>query len=731
LVAATLLLSARALVAQEAGGWTFENPIGRSQPRIVNGLLTSLHPTTGALLTPSNPNLASTWCSATLIGCRTVLTAAHCVQGSPSPSNYAVFLQHAGIFSVASVTIHPNFSFPVADLAVLRLSSDVTGIAPTPINTLQQPALDTPGTIAGFGRSGGSNDDYGIKRYGDVTTASCPSGVSNSTSVCWRFSSPQGPAGSNSNTCNADSGGPLFMDFGSGEVLAGVTSGGTSDSCLPTDFSYDTNVYFYRSWIATQAGSDLENTTCGDTPQVGDPDAQVFDASGQLSGASPQALHSFVVPAGATELRVAMNAIDDGLSNFNLYVRAGTAPTTSTYDCAAVGSNQFGFCDFASPAPGTWYVLLNRLSGAGTYQVTATMFGVGCSAPGSDGQPCNDHSSCTANDVCSGGVCGGSSTCGDGIVQPGCEQCDDGNLEPGDGCEPDCTPTPIFDAMVVPPRPLNVTIAAGEGAATKTLRVLARHASPTGSAPQPIRLVVTSADCPSGTIDGAPDFDARTGGAQASTVLIAGGSRMATIPLRFTAGAFTSPNYKAPERCTLDLDVAVDLPGNVDPSPKNNSVTVELNVIDKNVSEQATSYESVLYSLSPLTLYIQRGIGQAQRSLRAMVMNADILPARADPGHDITVTVNDGDCPAGAVGLVDFDRLSAGTQSTVIAKGGLLRSGSFPVVVDATAFTSFSGRSPVRCTALVTATGPAGGGEPEATNNVTRLIIDVVDRNDF
>ncbi len=55
--------------------------------------------------------------------------------------------------------------------------------------------------------------------------------------------------------------------------------------------------------------------------------------------------------------------------------------------------------------------------------------------PAPDAMSCDDGNTCTIDDECTGGTCGGSSmTCGDGAVQPGCnEDCD----VPGGG--PNCT----------------------------------------------------------------------------------------------------------------------------------------------------------------------------------------------------------------------------------------------------------------------------------------------------
>ena len=201
-------------------------------------------------------------CSGTLVGCRTFVTAAHCVcsdaddflactQTGLSPrERLRVFFQQAGFAQVTSVTISPDFSFGQAgDIAVLQLSEPVEGVAPSPINSLNKPTAGTGGTIVGFGRT--INDatmlsDAGIKREGKVTVADCNRVVPNSTHVCWQF------LGTDSSTCSGDSGGPLFIDFGDGPRLAGVTSGGSNGTCEAPDRSFDTDVFVYSDWVDEQ-----------------------------------------------------------------------------------------------------------------------------------------------------------------------------------------------------------------------------------------------------------------------------------------------------------------------------------------------------------------------------------------------------------------------------------------------------------------------------------------------
>jgi trypsin/pre-peptidase len=384
-------------------------------PRIVNGNFTQAYPSVGALLTPSGTNAAGTLCSGTLIGCQTFLTAAHCVCDStgmncqsgvvaPNPDDYVVFLQNVGFVAVSSIDVNPEFDFPVGDVALLHLAQPVTGVRPTPINATEQPSPAEMGEIVGFGRSGGSANDYGLKRVGAIETASCFDDVSNVTSVCWDFRAPLGAPGTDSDTCNGDSGGPLLLDFGTGPLVAGTTSGGFSASCHPLDHSFDANVFHYRAYIQAKGGADLANTSCGGVPQVGDPETPVRSFSGTLSPVAPQAVHSFDVGPGVPLLRVTMNASEQGGNDFNLYVKYGSPPTTIDFDCKASGPSQYGACEFTSPAAGTWYAAVAAFSGSGAYQLTATIFGGAC-GPSNEGLPCDDDNACTSGETCQGGAC--------------------------------------------------------------------------------------------------------------------------------------------------------------------------------------------------------------------------------------------------------------------------------------------------------------------------------------
>ena len=398
------------------------------EARIVNGLNTSNFPATGALLVGGDADTASSWCSGTLIGCNTFLTAAHCVEDNSNPAGYQVYFQHAGTFSVTSINSHPSYVFPKADVAVLSLGETVTGIEPIPLNDINpNNHIGTSGLIAGFGRSGGNRDDYGVKRWGTVQTIDCADiGLNRNQLVCWQYANPVGAPGEDSNTCNGDSGGPLFMDLGAGTTIVGITSGGNNFSCLATDSSYDANVFNYRTFIRQHLGAD-PISNCSALPVVGDNEVAVTGFEGQLGGGNTSANHVLTTTVPADQLRISLNSSDDGVFNADLYVRQGAAATTSNNDCARDGSGPHGTCIFDNTAADDWHILVRRTSGSGEYQITATEFADTNAVCGNNIREWGEDCDGTDADSCSG-LCQVDCTCpapvcGNNVVETG-ETCD-------------------------------------------------------------------------------------------------------------------------------------------------------------------------------------------------------------------------------------------------------------------------------------------------------------------
>lgn len=361
-------------------------------PRIVNGSVTGGFASVGALLMQdtNDPDQLDGLCSGTLIGCRTFLTAAHCVcpestenaagclrEGTTDPATLRVFLPNAGILTVQSVAINPLYSFAErGDSAVVRLSDPVGGIAPSAINRVGRLPDGTQGTIVGFGTTGGPPflpSDYGVKRDGKITTGACADDVVSSTHVCWSF------AGTEASTCSGDSGGPLFVDLGDGPVVAGITSGGESFSCEPPDQVFDTDVYVARDWIEAQLTADTTES-CDDLPLLGTAEANTASATAALTSVAPELKLDFNVPFGTRLLRIALNGQEisgEGFhqveNDFDLFGRADSTPAEEL-DCLDTTPGVYGACEIASPAVGSWHVTATRVEGSGTAQITVTLF---------------------------------------------------------------------------------------------------------------------------------------------------------------------------------------------------------------------------------------------------------------------------------------------------------------------------------------------------------------------
>jgi len=288
--------------------------------------------------------------------------------------------------------------------------------------------------------------------------------------------------------------------------------------------------------------------------------------------------------------------------------------------------------------------------------------------------------------------------CGNGRVEGG-EQCDSGSASGDANCAADCHWALQYDAVLRPVNPLTVKLGPGRDEITRYLTILldagGGHQAPDRHVAQ---LTASNGDCPAGTID-------------ESTDPVTFRANVARVFINVKRAAFPNATADTPQRCTLRLTARIYPEDVYDPNPENNSVSVELNVLDLSHPQTAQSASFSLQSVKPLRAQIARGVTTATKTVRLSVTTK-----APDPTQTITITVSDGTCPKGTVGQ------PAPSAFTLARKR---RTVSLPLALSSTAFQSRSRTSPSRCTATVTAT--LGNGSAQTV----QLVVDVTDGNDL
>jgi len=92
--------------------------------------------------------------------------------------------------------------------------------------------------------------------------------------------------------------------------------------------------------------------------------------SGSLSGSGATATYTIQVASGCTTMHSTLTCPSG--SDFDLYGKLGSAPTTSTYDWRGYASGPEDVT-FSNPGAGTWYIMPQSYSGSGAYTLTVTL----------------------------------------------------------------------------------------------------------------------------------------------------------------------------------------------------------------------------------------------------------------------------------------------------------------------------------------------------------------------
>jgi xanthomonalisin len=91
--------------------------------------------------------------------------------------------------------------------------------------------------------------------------------------------------------------------------------------------------------------------------------------TGLSAAKSAKLNYTVAIPSGAKNLKI---VISGGSGDADLYVKFGSAPTTSSYDCRPYVTGNSETCSFTTPSTGTYYVMLNGYAAFSGVSLKAT-----------------------------------------------------------------------------------------------------------------------------------------------------------------------------------------------------------------------------------------------------------------------------------------------------------------------------------------------------------------------
>jgi len=267
-----------------------------------------------------------------------------------------------------------------SDFALLRLSADVpaasnpywsgwdaSGATPSSAVGIHHPAghekriavEDQALTISGYGGASGSSH-WRVIDWDQGTTEGGSSG-----SGLWNQNKRLvGQLHGGSAACGND-----LSDY-YGRLSVSWTGGGTTATRL-------------SSWL--DPGSTGQNAIAGyrggSTPPPPPPTNVLSNGvpvTGLSGSAGTELAYSIVVPSGASNLSIVTSG---GSGDADLYVRFGSAPTTSSYDCRPYLGGNAETCTFATPQAGTYYVMVRGYSAFSGLSLTGSYSTGGGSQP--------------------------------------------------------------------------------------------------------------------------------------------------------------------------------------------------------------------------------------------------------------------------------------------------------------------------------------------------------------
>ncbi|MCB1583210.1 MAG: S8 family serine peptidase [Xanthomonadales bacterium] len=227
---------------------------------------------------------------------------------------------------------------------------------------------------------------------GELTNGVAVTGLSGASSsqTFFTLEVPAGATGLSFVLSGGSGDADMYVKFGSAPTTSSYDcrpyKSGNNETCSISNVqagTYHVMLNGYSAYSGTSlTGSFTAPTDPDPDPTPGDGELTNGVAKTGLSGASgSQTFFTLDVPAGATDLSFVMSG---GSGDADMYVKFGSAPTTSSYDCRPYKSGNNETCDISNVQAGTYHVMLRGYSSYSGTTLTGSFTANGGGNPGNN-----------------------------------------------------------------------------------------------------------------------------------------------------------------------------------------------------------------------------------------------------------------------------------------------------------------------------------------------------------